>query len=566
MAAYEEIRIKNVYGESFLLKPNYDEFVILEIKGLTPPANDVNVTETWQIAGGKYSNHHIQTRNIVFNMVLFGENVIKRKQLYRMFPLDSKITIYYKNDIYDVYIDGYVESQQHIPYDGNEKVQISVICPEPYWRDVRHEKSTTALVSGNPECKIVNNGDCDTGFVARIAFDTEDVPTISTATTQSETAYNLRNKTAYLVNQEFIHINPATETVNIFLNGVLQTPGAGNDYTAEYMTHDGWKDIWLNFPNGGLANSVLTLENIEIPDSGLTDLRHYERHFASTSMLSFSFVLKDYERPTANDNVVILYNGVRQVISDTIGENHVSWRAEQISGSSDYAMYITYHHDVDQSFPTDVHIYKSTGGTNISSETTIYRFVYTFDMGSYTNTILEPTLPEGFGVATNITRVYDGTELLDASKYSFVTETMADSSTKTLMVVPGKIKNKLTFEVLSKADTDISGYTQTQIDEASCLVEKLKIENTTSGEYIEFQDIKFRKNDVIEISTIPDNLYVKTISSDWMTEGESLISFMYDSGTFFKLKQGVNAIKITAESNAGYASATITAQSLYVGV
>ena len=569
------LMIENDVGETYDMTNECSDFIIESIDGLYPTMDSINLSTGGTSDGAIYNSSHIQPRNIVITAALRGDIERSRQKLYRIFPQKHQITIYFRDMYRNVKIRGYVEQPVCDPFQRLETAQISVICPNPFFEDVCSvtvETDAVAATETSPAksvCQIPNTGETEIGFTATITVSTDDEPTLETAETQSDTPANLRAKTARLVNQEFIHIDPATETVNIFLDGVYKTPGT--DYSIDYLLRNGWKDVWLYFQNGGLTNKTVTLENIELVGSNLTDIRCFYNRTDNTTLQWFAFGIKSDAVPTAADKVIIRYGGMDQVKSATEGDNHVDWWTEEQSTPGDYLLWVRYYHSVDPNLPTEVFIYKSTGGTDVSGYTNdkFVRYVYKFSMGGSTDCILSPTLP-AYDADYDMIRIYRGDEQLTAAQYGFDTVTKSDSSTAVLFYLTGslRIDEQITFEVISSktASTDIRGYTAQQVDTGLCLVSGLTITDTTTGEKIQFNGIKFQNGDVIGISTIAENISAIAEESDWMDDGTNLLFSAYDSSVFFKLAKGMNTIEITADSNPEYISAEFTATALYGGV
>ena len=103
--------------------------------------------------------------------------------LYQIFPCKTACTIYFENKNRNVKIDGYVETLEGDLFSMQERIQISIICPRPYFEDLNAiytEISTTIKrfsfpfsisqpiplgeVLDTPHAFITNFGDTDTGF------------------------------------------------------------------------------------------------------------------------------------------------------------------------------------------------------------------------------------------------------------------------------------------------------------------------------------------------------------------------------------------------------------------
>lgn len=177
------LKIENQNGEvlDFSNNNNYD---ILEIQGLNPPPSALNFTTMANFDGSAYNSGRVDNRNIVLTIKIHGPAEENRINLYKYLPLKQLIRLYYTNGLRDVYIDGYIETNEIGLFSMNETAQISIICPNPYWRDVTPLEITFSTVTSEFEfpfaieeegiefsiisgtgTQIVENGDIETGLI-----------------------------------------------------------------------------------------------------------------------------------------------------------------------------------------------------------------------------------------------------------------------------------------------------------------------------------------------------------------------------------------------------------------
>lgn len=128
------LKIENKNGDILNLSTNpaYDVF---KIDGLTPVDASLNFSELANFDGAIYNSGRLGKRNIVLYIKIHNPAEENRIGLYKYFPPKNQVRIYYKNDHRDVYIDGYVEKFECDLFSVNEFVQVSVLCPLPYWID-----------------------------------------------------------------------------------------------------------------------------------------------------------------------------------------------------------------------------------------------------------------------------------------------------------------------------------------------------------------------------------------------------------------------------------------------
>lgn len=183
------LKIKNTNGETFELSHDYDNYYITGVQGLTPPATNINTAKAGIIDGTFFNSASVEERNIVITLVLNGDIEANRQKLYRIFPRKTPCTIFFKNENRDVKIQGYVETIESDLFVKREQVQISIICPRPYFEDLAtiyaelskslalfefpfsievSEPIPISEITDYPICEIVNSGDAECGCVIDI--------------------------------------------------------------------------------------------------------------------------------------------------------------------------------------------------------------------------------------------------------------------------------------------------------------------------------------------------------------------------------------------------------------
>lgn len=138
MADYT-VKIRNQNGETIQIAPSND-FTLVGIVGLTPPDATINATEMATQDGSRFNSSHVSNRNIVITLKSKGEGTKVRKSrvgLYKYVRTKQNIRLFISNDQRDVYIDGYVEKFDDggTIFSNDQRLQISVICPDPFFRD-----------------------------------------------------------------------------------------------------------------------------------------------------------------------------------------------------------------------------------------------------------------------------------------------------------------------------------------------------------------------------------------------------------------------------------------------
>ncbi|MDE6777673.1 MAG: phage tail family protein, partial [Oscillospiraceae bacterium] len=191
-------------GESFELTHNTKNYVVKNISGLTRPTTDIN-TSTGTGDGTYYNSSKLQQRNLVIDILLRGNIEANRQNLYKIFPLKTACTIYFKNRNRNVKIKGYVEVLDGDIFTSQEQMQISIICPQPYFESLQTIYTELSKIMklfefpfsitepipfsekrNLPLCSILNSGDTICGAVITISITGEvsDLKIYNTATQQ----------------------------------------------------------------------------------------------------------------------------------------------------------------------------------------------------------------------------------------------------------------------------------------------------------------------------------------------------------------------------------------------
>lgn len=129
-------RIQNANKKEITLNNQESEFQILQIRGLSQPQAQINTTNIAGLDGARLNSAKLATRNIVITIRLNGDVEKNRHLLYSYFRTKEPCTFFYKNGTLDVSIDGIVETVDCDLFSRSELMQISIICPFPYFSSI----------------------------------------------------------------------------------------------------------------------------------------------------------------------------------------------------------------------------------------------------------------------------------------------------------------------------------------------------------------------------------------------------------------------------------------------
>lgn len=130
-----ELIIENEKGEQLQLTQNEDNYKIGSIEGLDPPNASIYLSENIG-DGAEYVADRTGERNIVIPLEIVGNVEQNRIKLYNYAKNGKYIKVYFKNRSRNVWCDGRVENIDVDFFTNPEPCQISIICPDPWWKDV----------------------------------------------------------------------------------------------------------------------------------------------------------------------------------------------------------------------------------------------------------------------------------------------------------------------------------------------------------------------------------------------------------------------------------------------
>lgn len=127
------LKVQNVAGHMLELTHSPD-YRVEDIQGLSSPNATINTSVCGTFDGTRFNSSRVNERNIVLYLS-FKRNVEENRiRLYQYFKAKQQVTLFYKNSIRDTYIKGYVDTIDYNPFSRHEVVQISIICPFPFFK------------------------------------------------------------------------------------------------------------------------------------------------------------------------------------------------------------------------------------------------------------------------------------------------------------------------------------------------------------------------------------------------------------------------------------------------
>ena len=127
-------QVQNVSGDILELTHNEANWQIVSITGLNPPTATINTSTMALWDGAKFNSARLNTRNIVITLKINGKVEENRQLLYQYFQTKNWCKFFFQNENRDVFIEAYVETIDCDLFSNSERMQISMICPSPYFK------------------------------------------------------------------------------------------------------------------------------------------------------------------------------------------------------------------------------------------------------------------------------------------------------------------------------------------------------------------------------------------------------------------------------------------------
>lgn len=127
-------RIENELGQSLQLSGMEHKWQIKSITGLNQPNAALSLSVIPTFDGERLNSARLEKRNPVITLAINGNVEKNLLELNRVIQSKKFLRLYFKSNIFDVYVNGTVESFEYDHFeDGKVIAQISLICENPYW-------------------------------------------------------------------------------------------------------------------------------------------------------------------------------------------------------------------------------------------------------------------------------------------------------------------------------------------------------------------------------------------------------------------------------------------------
>lgn len=270
------LTVKNNRGDKLELTKSPD-YTVYRVEGLTPPQATINSSVNVTNDGSNINSVRLERRNIIIYVSLNGDIEANRIKLYKYFPTKKTVTLYFKNDTRDVFIEGTVELIECDLFSNRQVAQISIICPKPYFKAV--DKLVTmfsdvtalfefpfsipeagiefsAIMTGEVRKSIINTGDADTGLIINVYAIGEVVnPVIYNALTMSQIRLNMTLQESDTV---VINTNVGEKSITLIRDGISSNALGYMERNSDWFTLQAGDNVFTYGADSGLSNLQLT--------------------------------------------------------------------------------------------------------------------------------------------------------------------------------------------------------------------------------------------------------------------------------------------------------------------
>lgn len=153
-----QLMLENHAGEKFTLTQRESDYQIVSVEGLNPPNANLIISDIAGMDGGKLNFSKLESRNIVLTVRINGEVEENRLALYRFAKSKRYLKIYYRNRSRNVFAEGYIESIEGSLFAVSQTIQISIVCPDPYFYGVKYIVSDISYSIGEFEFPFTHGG------------------------------------------------------------------------------------------------------------------------------------------------------------------------------------------------------------------------------------------------------------------------------------------------------------------------------------------------------------------------------------------------------------------------
>jgi len=277
------LTVENAKGEQMNLTQNPD-YTIINIDGLHPPDAIINTMERAGHDGSLFNSAKVDNRQIILDIAINKNACVNRNNLYRFFQSARPVRLIYNNELRGVYIDGYVQNAPIAFFEQKQTIQITIICPDPFWHSTVNVEGMTdgmeALFEfpfsipeggipfseyyGGNAAHIWNPGTVESGIIIEIR---------ASGAATNPRIYHQNTDTYFRVNTTLqsgdvltIDTRPDHKKIHRVRSGATTNLIASRDLNSTWMIMDPGENVYILSAASGVGNltcQISSVTNIE---------------------------------------------------------------------------------------------------------------------------------------------------------------------------------------------------------------------------------------------------------------------------------------------------------------
>ena len=142
-----KLTITNYQGASMEFNKLGGPYTISEIEGLNPPKANINTTTSALMDGGRYNSAKAEMRVLQIAFAIEYKAEEYRLAAYNVLQVKRAVTIAYKSEKIDVFIEGYVQSVNNEYFAAKQIMTCEILCPSPWWKTAQEIINSFSLVT-----------------------------------------------------------------------------------------------------------------------------------------------------------------------------------------------------------------------------------------------------------------------------------------------------------------------------------------------------------------------------------------------------------------------------------
>lgn len=252
---------------------NNPDFRVVDIDGVGGASASINETENANVDGSVVNSERVNSRDISLSVRIFTNCGKSRETIYQAALIKQWCKLSLVNDIRSVCIEGQVKSVETPLFTQKQLMEIKIVCPEPYFREMQEIENEFSLYEkmfhfpfsleekGEPftveheviQAKIVNSGECTTGAIFRFRASGEVVNPILYNSTTGE--YIKLNFTMQDTDEIVVDTTERNRSVKLIRNHIETNIISAFDLTSKWLQMEVGENIFTYSCESG-SNSL----------------------------------------------------------------------------------------------------------------------------------------------------------------------------------------------------------------------------------------------------------------------------------------------------------------------